>query len=231
RLESISSPPAAEYVEAKYQQWAMSDCEFDAIHPHAHSSSEMLQPASFLSPERSQDLTHRRRHWFSLSPPARCAPPISSLLYAAPRRLSSLLLLSINSRVSLGSKVSVVEMTNGLLPGADRDLVSVLKRRLDTKFAGFRLETKVAGLKEKKNGIEVTFETAKGEQSVETFDKVLISIGQRPNTADLGLETTAIKLDERRFVVVDGQRRTSEPNIFAIGDIAGEPTMAHKSPP
>jgi dihydrolipoamide dehydrogenase len=133
--------------------------------------------------------------------------------------------------VSLGSKVSVVEMTNGLLPGADRDLVSVLKRRLDTKFAGFRLETKVAGLKEKKNGIEVTFETAKGEQSVETFDKVLISIGQRPNTADLGLETTAIKLDERRFVVVDGQRRTSEPNIFAIGDIAGEPTMAHKSPP
>ena len=130
---------------------------------------------------------------------------------------------------SLGSKVSVVEMTNGLLPGADRDLVSVLKRRLDTKFAGFRLETKVAGLKEKKDGVEVTFETAKGEQSVETFDKVLISIGRRPNTADLGLENTAIKLDERKFVVVDGQRRTSEPNIFAIGDIAGEPMLAHKA--
>ena len=130
---------------------------------------------------------------------------------------------------SLGSTVSVVEMTNGLLPGCDRDLVSVLKRRLDAKFAAIRLETKVAKLEEQKNGVAVTFESAKGEQTVETFDKVLISIGRRPNTEELGLENTKIERDERGFVIVDGQRRTAEPHIFAIGDIAGEPMLAHKA--
>ena len=130
---------------------------------------------------------------------------------------------------SLGSAVSVVEMTNGLLPGCDRDLVSVLKRRLDAKFAAIRLETKVAKLEEQKDGVAVTFESAKGEQTVETFDKVLISIGRRPSTGDLGLETTKIERDARGFVTVDGQRRTAEPHIFAIGDIAGEPMLAHKA--
>ncbi len=130
---------------------------------------------------------------------------------------------------SLGSAVTVVEMTNGLLPGCDRDLVSVLKRRLDAKFAAIRLETKVAKLEEQKDGVAVTFESAKGEQTVETFDKVLISIGRRPSTGDLGLETTKIERDARGFVTVDGQRRTAEPHIFAIGDIAGEPMLAHKA--
>ncbi len=130
---------------------------------------------------------------------------------------------------SLGSEVSVVEMTNGLLPGCDRDLVSVLKRRLDAKFAAIRMETKVAKLEETEGGVNVTFESNKGEQTVETFDKVLISIGRRPNTEDLGLETTKITRDARGFVTVDGQRRTAEENIFAIGDIAGEPMLAHKA--
>jgi dihydrolipoamide dehydrogenase len=130
---------------------------------------------------------------------------------------------------ALGSKVSVVEMTGGLLPGCDRDLVSVLKRRLDTKFAAIRLETKVAKLEEKKDGVAVTFESAKGEQTVEVFDRVLISIGRRPNTEDLGLEGTTIERDKRGFVTVDGQRRTAEKHIFAIGDIAGEPMLAHKA--
>ncbi len=130
---------------------------------------------------------------------------------------------------ALGSAVSVVEMTNGLLPGCDRDLVSVLKRRLDTKFASIKLDTKVAKLDEKAGGVDVTFETARGEQSVETFDRVLISIGRRPNTEELGLENTRIQLDGRKFITVDGQRRTAEPNIFAIGDIAGEPMLAHKA--
>ncbi len=130
---------------------------------------------------------------------------------------------------SLGSAVSVVEMTNGLLPGCDRDLVSVLKRRLDGKFAAIRMETKVAKLEEQTDGVAVTFESAKGEQTVETFDKVLISIGRRPNTEELGLETTKIERDGRGFVLVDGQRRTAEPHIFAIGDIAGEPMLAHKA--
>jgi len=107
--------------------------------------------------------------------------------------------------------------------------VSVLKRRLDAKFAAIRLETKVAKLEEQKDGVAVTFESAKGEQTVETFDKVLISIGRRPSTGDLGLETTKIERDARGFVTVDGQRRTAEPHIFAIGDIAGEPMLAHKA--
>jgi len=130
---------------------------------------------------------------------------------------------------ALGSAVSVVEMTNGLLPGCDRDLVSVLKRRLDGKFAAIRMETKVAKLDEQTDGVAVTFESAKGEQTVETFDKVLISIGRRPNTEELGLEHTKIERDGRGFVLVDGQRRTAEPHIFAIGDIAGEPMLAHKA--
>ncbi len=130
---------------------------------------------------------------------------------------------------ALGSQVSVVEMTSGLLPGCDRDLVSVLKRRLDTKFTAIKLDTKVAKLEEKAGGVDVTFETAKGEQSQETFDRVLISIGRRPNTEELGLENTRIQLDGRKFVTVDAQRRTAEPHIFAIGDIAGEPMLAHKA--
>ena len=130
---------------------------------------------------------------------------------------------------ALGSAVSVVEMTNGLLPGCDRDLVSVLKRRLDGKFTAIRLETKVANLVETAGGVSVTFESNKGEQTVEAFDKVLISIGRRPNTEDLGLETTGITRDARGFVPIDGQRRTAEENIFAIGDIAGEPMLAHKA--
>jgi dihydrolipoamide dehydrogenase len=130
---------------------------------------------------------------------------------------------------AMGSKVSVVEMTGGLLPGCDRDLVSVLKRRLDTKFAAIMMNTKVAGLKELKQSVAVTLEDKKGEQTQQKFSKVLVSIGRRPNTEDLGLENTAAELDEKGFVKVDAQRRTAEPTIFAIGDIAGEPMLAHKA--
>ena len=130
---------------------------------------------------------------------------------------------------AMGSKVSVVEMTNGLLPGCDRDLVSVLKRRLDVKFEAIMLNTKVAGLKELKTGVQVTLEDKKGEQSQQKFAKVLVAIGRRPNTENLGLENTRVELDEKGFVKVDGQRRTAEKNIFAIGDIAGEPMLAHKA--
>ena len=129
---------------------------------------------------------------------------------------------------AMGAEVSVVEMTNGLLPGADRDLVSVLKRRLDKKFKAIRLNTKVAELKELKAGVKVTFEDKQGSRD-ETFDRVLIAIGRRPNTENLGLENTKIELDEKGFVKVDGQRRSGEGHIFAIGDIAGEPMLAHKA--
>lgn len=130
---------------------------------------------------------------------------------------------------ALGSKVSVVEMTNGLLPGCDRDLVSVLKRRLEKRFSEIQLSTKVLELKEQKNGVQVTLEDKKGEQSNKRFEKVLIAIGRRPNTVNLGLENTAIKLTDKNFIAVDGQLRTAEPHIFAIGDIAGEPMLAHKA--
>jgi len=130
---------------------------------------------------------------------------------------------------ALGSKVSVVEMTQGLLPGCDRDLVSVLKRRLDHKFEAIMLSTKVAGLKEQKKTVKVTLEDKKGQTSELRFDRVLVSIGRRPNTGNLGLENTPVELDDHGFVKVDGQRRTAAPHIFAIGDIAGEPMLAHKA--
>ncbi len=130
---------------------------------------------------------------------------------------------------ALGSKVSVVEMTDGLLPGCDRDLVSVLKRRLSKKFTEILLNTRVTGLKEQKNGVAVTLESLKGEVSKQRFDKVLIAIGRKPNSENLGLENTAIKVNDKGFIEVDGQMRTAESHIFAIGDIAGEPMLAHKA--
>jgi len=129
----------------------------------------------------------------------------------------------------LGSKVTVVEMTPGLLPGADRDLVAVLKKRLDEEFESILLNTTVTALKEQKNGIKVTFKSADGDSSSRLFHKVLISVGRRPNSEDIGLENTKMTLTDRGFVEVDGQRLTAEPNIFAIGDIAGEPMLAHKA--
>jgi dihydrolipoamide dehydrogenase len=125
--------------------------------------------------------------------------------------------------------VSVVEMTGGLLPGCDRDLVSILKRRLDKQFESIQLNTKVAELKEQKNGVRVSLEDKKGETTQKLFEKVLISIGRKPNTENLGLENTAIVVTDRGFIEVDGQRRTAEKNIFAIGDIAGDPMLAHKA--
>lgn len=130
---------------------------------------------------------------------------------------------------AMGSKVSVVEMTEGLLPGCDRDLVSVLKRRLDKKFAEILLKTKVVELKEQKNAVAVVLEEKKGARVDRRFDKVLIAIGRKPNTENLGLENTAVQVNNKGFVVVDGQQRTAEAHIFAIGDIAGEPMLAHKA--
>jgi len=130
---------------------------------------------------------------------------------------------------ALGSKVSVVEMTDGLLPGCDRDLVSLLKRRLDKRFAEIMLNTKVAEMREQKSRVQVLLENKKGEQSKRYFEKVLVAIGRKPNTEDLGLNTTAIQLDDKGFIKVDGQQRTGEAHIFAIGDIAGEPMLAHKA--
>ena len=140
---------------------------------------------------------------------------------------------------ALGSKVSVVEMTPGLLPGADRDLVTVLEKRLKGLFASIRLSTKVVKVAEEKgdaakNGIRVTFEasgsgTPSGAPAEEVFDRVLVAVGRRPNSKIPGLETTQVKVTPQGFIETDPQRRTAEPHIFAIGDVAGEPMLAHKA--
>jgi dihydrolipoamide dehydrogenase len=137
---------------------------------------------------------------------------------------------------TLGSKVTVVEMTAGLLPGADRDLVTVLQKRLETLFSKIMLNTKVVKVAEEKNGIRVTFEGneqgrggSSDPPSEQVFERVLIAVGRRPNSKIPGLETTAVKVDAKGFIETDGQRRTAEATIFAIGDVAGEPMLAHKA--
>jgi dihydrolipoyl dehydrogenase len=130
---------------------------------------------------------------------------------------------------TLGSKVTVVEMTAGLLPGVDRDLVRPLARRLETLFEEVLLETRVARLTAGTDGLKAAFE-GKGVAAVErTFDRVLVSVGRRPATADLGLDATGVQIDRAGFLQVDGKRRTADPRIYAIGDAAGQPMLAHKA--
>jgi dihydrolipoamide dehydrogenase len=134
---------------------------------------------------------------------------------------------------TLGSKVSVVEMTGGLLPGADRDLVAVLEKKLKGQFSRIMLNTKVVKVAEEKgdaarDGLRVTFEGDVAEKE-QVFDRVLVSIGRRPNSKIPGLETTKVKVDAKGFIESDPQRRTAEPSIFVIGDVAGEPMLAHKA--
>jgi dihydrolipoamide dehydrogenase len=130
---------------------------------------------------------------------------------------------------ALGTQVTVVEMTPGLLPGADRDLVKVLQKRLADRMASVLLQTTVKSLKVQKNGIKATLEGPDVGQNVRIFDKVLLAIGRRPNSAGLGLTNTSIEVDGGGFIKVDAQRRTAEEHIFAIGDVAGEPMLAHKA--
>lgn len=129
---------------------------------------------------------------------------------------------------ALGSAVTVVELTDGLLPGADRDLVRPLAKRLESQFAAIMLNTKVESLEPTAAGIVAKL-SGEGGTSAPVFDRVLISVGRRPNTEGLGLENTRIERDQRGFIVVNKQMRTAEPGILAIGDIAGEPMLAHKA--
>ena len=129
---------------------------------------------------------------------------------------------------ALGSRVSVVELTDGLLPGVDRELVKPLQKRLAGLLEGIYLNTKVVALTDQKDAIEVSFEGEVPEKT-RRYSRVLFSVGRQPNTADLGLEKTKVQLDPRGFIVVDKQRRTADPHILAIGDAAGEPMLAHKA--
>lgn len=129
----------------------------------------------------------------------------------------------------LGSAVSVVEMTPGLLPGADRDLVAILEKRVKTLFKSIMLETKVVKAETTAGGIQVTLENPEGKTEQKTYAKILVAVGRKPNSNGLGLENTKVKITPKGFVEVNLQRRTTDPAIFAIGDIAGEPMLAHKA--
>ena len=129
---------------------------------------------------------------------------------------------------ALGSKVTVVEALENILMLADRDLVTPLAKKLKGEFEAIYTDTKIAGLEAKKEGIVATLEGKDVPDSL-TFDRVLVSVGRRPNTTNLGLDKAGLKLDDRGFIPVDKQRKTKVPHIMAIGDVAGEPGLAHKA--
>jgi dihydrolipoamide dehydrogenase len=126
---------------------------------------------------------------------------------------------------TLGSAVTVVEMTGGLLPGADRDLVDVLATRIEGLMKAVMLNTTVTAMTAERAGIRVSF----GGKDAQLFDRVLVAVGRRPNSRILGLDSTRVKVNERGFIAVDEQMRTDEPSVFAIGDVVGEPMLAHKA--
>jgi len=129
---------------------------------------------------------------------------------------------------ALGSRVSIALRSDRLLRGADQDLAAPLIRRVEKIFENILFNTRIAQLKEEENQVQVTFE-GEAEPSRQAFDRVLIAIGRKPNTQDIGLEHTRVKTDERGYVVVDEQQRTADERIFAIGDVAGGPQLAHKA--
>jgi dihydrolipoamide dehydrogenase len=129
---------------------------------------------------------------------------------------------------ALGTRVSVVEMTDGLLPGADRDLVRPLAQRIEKTFERVMLSTKVLSMKPDGETIAVSLEGPNGPSEA-AFDYVLVAIGRRPNARMPGLEKTRVQVTDRGFIQTDFQRRSEEPTIFAIGDVAGEPMLAHKA--
>jgi len=129
---------------------------------------------------------------------------------------------------ALGSKVTVVELLDGLLPGVDRDLVRPLDKRVRKLFAGVHLKTKVVGIREVKEGLEVEFDGDINPKR-QTFSRVLVSVGRRPSSTGIGLENTKAKINAKGFVEIDRQCRTADPAISAIGDVAGQPMLAHKA--
>ncbi len=128
----------------------------------------------------------------------------------------------------LGSQITIVELMDSLIPGADKDLVKPLHRRIEKMYENIYLKTKVAGIEAQKKGLKVTFEGPDAPET-DTFDGVLVSVGRRPNGHAIGAENAGVQVDEHGFIAVDRQQRTNVPHIFAIGDIVGQPMLAHKA--
>lgn len=130
---------------------------------------------------------------------------------------------------ALGTRVTVVEMLSGLLPGADRDLVAPLHKRLEKMFDAILLNTTVAWVKDAGSGISAMLKGQDGKEQEKTFDRVLVSVGRKPNSEVPGLEKTQVKVSPRGFIQVNKQLQTDDPAIYAIGDVVGEPMLAHKA--
>jgi len=130
---------------------------------------------------------------------------------------------------TLGTRVTCVEMLSGLLPGADRDLVLPLHKKLEKLFESIQLNTTVASLKEEPSGIRATLKGQDGKTTEKVFDRVLMSVGRKPNSEIAGLEKTKVQVNQKGFIQVNEQLQTNDPYIYAIGDVVGEPMLAHKA--
>lgn len=130
---------------------------------------------------------------------------------------------------ALGSQVDVVEMLDGVIPGADKDLARVLHKQLEKKFNQFMFKTMVTGIEEEKEALRVTFNHEGDAKKEDLYDTVLVAIGRKPNSSGIGLENTKVEVDEQGFIKVALDRQTSVPGIFAIGDLTGNPMLAHKA--
>lgn len=130
---------------------------------------------------------------------------------------------------ALGAEVTVAEMTPTLLPGADKELVRYLKKQLTKNFKAIHLETLAADPKIQKNGVKVTLKAADGSNTTHLYNKVLVAVGRRPSSSQLGLENTKVEINHQGFIAVDDRRCTAEPSIYAIGDVTGDPMLAHKA--
>jgi dihydrolipoamide dehydrogenase len=133
---------------------------------------------------------------------------------------------------ALGSKVSVVELMDSLIPGADKDIVRVLSKRIEKRYEKILLKTKVTKVEPRKDGLKVTFEALGGQDPApepQVYDYILMAVGRRPNGRDIKAEAAGIAVDDRGYIPVDKQLRTNVPHIHAIGDVCGEPMLAHKA--
>jgi dihydrolipoamide dehydrogenase len=130
---------------------------------------------------------------------------------------------------TLGANIDIVEMQNQLMPGADRDLVRPLQKRLAKQVDNIMLETKVAGVKAQKNGLKVAFEGKHAPDKQQLYDRVLVAVGRSPNGHTINAQAAGVKVDERGFISVDQHMRTNVAHIYAIGDVVGNPMLAHKA--
>jgi dihydrolipoamide dehydrogenase len=130
---------------------------------------------------------------------------------------------------ALGSKVTIVELMDQIIPGADKDIVKPLHKRIEKRYEKILLKTKVTAVEAQEGGLNVTFEDEGGGKSTDMFDKVLVAVGRKPNGKTIDAEKAGVAVDERGFIAVDSQQRTGQKHIFAIGDVVGQPMLAHKA--